>query len=87
MVAPTTLQHRQLRSGKLNQHELDHIAVGDPDPTAPHRENNEPRLCQFQWTDQLSPVFGLLWICTRDQSHHGPHIAGTGDWVAAVRPT
>jgi hypothetical protein len=43
-------------------------------------------MCQFEWTDQLSPVFGLLWICTRDQSHHGPHIAGTGDWVAAVCP-
>lgn len=86
MLVPTTLPHRQSRNEKLNHHKLAHITVGDPDPTTHHSADNEPALCQFQWTAQLSPVFGLLWTCTRDQSHQGPHIAGTGDWVAAVCP-
>jgi hypothetical protein len=28
----------------------------------------------------------LPWACTRELDHQGQHLAGTGEWVAAVHP-
>ena len=61
---------------------LKHLAVGDPDPGPVHGY----RACGFEWADEISPGFVLLWRCTRAQGHHGQHLAGTGERVAAVHP-
>jgi hypothetical protein len=62
--------------------EFEHVAVGDPDPgPTPHHQ-----VCRFEWEDEISPCFVLLWRCTREQGHHGQHVAGTGERVAAVYP-
>ena len=61
---------------------LKHVAVGDPDPVPAHGY----RACSFEWADEVSTGFVLLWCCTRAQGHHGHHLAGTGERVAAVHP-
>ena len=64
----------------LGQDELRHITVGDPDPTS-----HLGQKCGFEWADETSPTLILLWSCTRELGHQGQHLAGTGEWVAAVR--
>lgn len=59
---------------------LKHVAVGDPDPVPAHGY----WACRFEWADEVSTGFVLLWCCTRAQGHHGQHLAGTGERVAAV---
>lgn len=86
MVAPGRFPYRQSRSGTLDQDEVEHVGVGDPDPTSRCGADHGHRMCQFEWADPLSRAFVLLWICTRERGHHGQHIAGTGEWVAAVCP-
>ncbi len=46
--------HRQLRSGGLAQDELEHVAVGDPDPTSGLGAANGYRKCRFEWVDETS---------------------------------
>ncbi|MDQ3903954.1 MAG: hypothetical protein M3300_00530 [Actinomycetota bacterium] len=62
--------------------ELKHIAVGDPQPS-PTRGY---RVCRFEWVEEIATGFILLWHCTRAQGHHGQHLAGTGERVAAAHP-
>lgn len=85
MVARWKFLRLQCPSSKLVLHELDHVAVGDPDPTSQRSADHGHRMCRFQWSEELSPAFSLPWICTRERGHHGRHIAGTGEWVAAVQ--
>jgi hypothetical protein len=66
----------------LGEDKLKHIAVGDPDPGPSHG----CQACGFEWADQISTGLVLLWRCTRLQGHHGQHLAGTGERVAAVHP-
>ncbi len=73
------------RSGRLDQDELSHVTVHDPDPTADPGTATGYRTCQFEWVDETSPTLSLSWSCTRERGHHGQHLAGTGEWVAAVR--
>ena len=73
---------RVLARYRPSQDEFEHIAVGDPDPGPVHRD----QICGFDWEDEISPCFVLLWRCTREQGHHGEHFAGTGERVAAVHP-
>ena len=65
-----------------HEDELKHIAVGDPQPSPVHGY----RVCQFEWAEEISPGFVLLWHCTRVHGHHGQHVAGTGERIAAVYP-
>ncbi len=75
------------RSGSLGQDELEHVAVGDPDPTAdPGTANDGYWTCGFEWADETSQALSLPWSCTRERGHQGQHLAGTGEWVAAVHP-
>lgn len=76
--------HRQPRSGRLDQDELEYVAVGDPDPTAYLGTAKGYRKCSFEWTDEVSQTQIVIWRCTREWGHQGQHIAGTGEWVAAV---
>lgn len=78
--------HRQLRSGNPGQDELEHIAVGDPDPTSAPGTADGYRTCRFEWVDQTSQTLILPWSCTRVLAHQGQHLAGTGERVAAVHP-
>ena len=66
--------------------ELRHIIVGDPDPTADLSNNvsGHPINCRFEWPEETSQTLTLLWSCTRESGHPGQHLAGTGEWVAAV---
>ena len=73
----------KLRS--LGQDKLEHVAVGDPDPTSDHGMDNESRKCQFEWADKVCPTMTLRWCCTRELGHRGQHIAGTGECVAALQ--
>lgn len=72
----------------MTQDELRHIVVGDPDPTVnlSSKVNGHPINCRFEWADETSPTLTLLWFCTRELGHPGQHVAGTGEWVAAVHP-
>jgi hypothetical protein len=74
----------------MSEDELRHIVVGDPDPTpnSPNKihEHLADCRCGFQWTDEASQNLALLWSCTREPAHAGQHLAGTGEWVAAVHP-
>ncbi len=79
-------RHRQSRSGSLGRDELEHVAVGDPDPTSDPGTANGYRACRFEWADETSQTLILPWSCTRELGHQGQHIAGTGEWVAAVHP-
>ena len=80
--------HRQPRSGSHTPHDrLGRVAVGDPDPTAdPVDITVGSRKCGFEWADQCSPTLILPWSCTRELGHQGQHLAGTGEWVAALHP-
>ncbi|MGH3923465.1 MAG: hypothetical protein ACRDTT_11465 [Pseudonocardiaceae bacterium] len=78
--------HRQPRSGSLGHDELEHIAVGDPDPTSDPGTANGRRSCRFEWADEISQTLVLPWSCTRKLGHQGQHLAGTGEWVAAAYP-
>lgn len=87
MVVQWKFWHRQPRSGSLSQDELAHVAVGDPDPTSdPPGKSNGYRKCRFEWADETSQSWVLPWYCTREPQHQGQHLAGTGEWVAAVHP-
>jgi hypothetical protein len=70
---------------RLGQNELEHVAVGDPDPTSHPGTANEYRECRFEWADEISRTMTLPWRCTRELGHQGQHIAGTGECVAAMR--
>jgi hypothetical protein len=76
----------QPRGGSISQDGLRHVAVGDPDPTSDTDTANGYQTCQFEWADETSPTLILLWSCTRESGHQGQHLAGTGEWVAAVHP-
>jgi hypothetical protein len=69
----------------FSQSQLEDVAVGDADPTYRRSGADGHRMCGFEWADDASPTFRLLWTCTREWEHPGRHIAGTGDRVAAVR--
>ena len=70
---------------RLGQDELQRVAVGDPDPTSDPGMANRSRKCRFEWEEDISRTVTLLWCCTRELGHQGQHIAGTGEYVAAVR--
>lgn len=76
----------QLRGKRPGQEMLDHIVVGDPDPTSDLGTVNGYQACQFEWADETTQDLVLPWTCTRKLGHHGQHLAGTGEWVAAVHP-
>ena len=78
--------HHQPRSGSLGHDELEHIGVGDVDPTSDPSTTYGYRLCRHEWADDTSPTVILSWFCTRKLGHQGQHLAGTGEWVAAARP-
>jgi hypothetical protein len=79
--------HRRARTDSLGQgDELDHVAVGDPDPTSDTGTAKTSQRCGFEWFDATSHTLMLRWSCTRELGHRGQHIAGTGEGVAAVYP-
>lgn len=78
--------HRQPRTGSLGQDELERVSVGDPDPTLDPGTANRHGACLFEWVDEISQTLILTWSCTRELGHQGQHLAGTGEWVAAVHP-
>jgi hypothetical protein len=81
------LRHHRPSSGNLDQDEVGHVAVGDPDPTAdPAGTADGLGKCGFKWTDECSQTLILPWSCTRTLGHQGQHLAGTGEWVAARHP-
>ena len=80
------LWHPQPRSGSLGHDELEHITVGDPDPTSGPGTANGHRLCRFEWADEPSQTLILSWSCTRKLGHQGQHLAGTGERIAAAHP-
>lgn len=59
---------RVLARYRPGEDKLTHIAVDDPDP-GPARGC---RACGFEWEEEISTGFVLLWRCTRLQGHHGP---------------
>lgn len=63
---------------------LDHIIVGNPDPTSGHDKDSGHRECGFEWFDDTCLTLVLRWQCTRESGHPGQHLAGTGHRVAAV---
>ncbi|MGH3900477.1 MAG: hypothetical protein ACRDTA_19980 [Pseudonocardiaceae bacterium] len=77
---------RQLRSESSGQDELEHIAVGDPDPTSHPGTASGYQTCRFEWADEITPTLILPWSCTRVLEHQGQHLAGTGERVVAVHP-
>lgn len=80
-----TFRHRQQTSGSPGQDQLEHVAVGDPDPTSDGTASGY-RACRFEWVDKTSQTLLLPWSCTRKLGHQGQHLAGTGESVAAVHP-
>ena len=70
---------------RLDHDELQRVAVGDPDPTLDAGMADGFRKCRLEWAEEISRSLTLLWCCTRELGHQGQHIAGTGEWVAAVR--
>lgn len=79
--------HRRVRSDSLgHDDELEHTAVGDPDPTSEASTAQRSRRCGFEWLDASSQPLVLRWSCTRELGHRGQHLAGTGQDVAAVHP-
>ena len=66
--------------------ELDHVTIGDPDPTTAANMGAGYHACGFTWTDEQSSTLTLAWSCTRMLGHQGQHLAGTGQWVVAVHP-
>jgi hypothetical protein len=77
---------RQPRSASPGQDWLDHVGVGDPDPTSDPGAVNGNLTCRFEWVDEASQTLILHWSCTRELGHQGQHVAGTGERVAAVHP-
>lgn len=73
------------RRGRAVQDELEHVAVGDRDPSGIFVLVDGYRTCGFGWADHTSPTL-LVWSCTREEGHLGQHLAGTGEWVVAVHP-
>lgn len=86
MHIPSKFWHRQPRNTSPVQDWLEHVVVGDPDPTSDHSTGNSNLRCQFQWADQVSSTLVLPWSCTRELGHPGQHLAGTGEGVVAVHP-
>jgi hypothetical protein len=84
MVTSWITQHARSYRAKLSQSQLEDVTVGDADPTCPRDGADGHRMCRFEWADETSPTFRLLWTCTREWGHRGRHVAGTGDRVAAV---
>lgn len=79
--------HRRPESESSGQDdELEHVAVGDQDPTSDAGTANSYPKCRFEWDDATSQTLVLRWSCTRELGHQGQHIAGTGKEVAAVYP-
>ena len=77
--------HRRARGDSLgHSDELEDVAVGDPDPTSDASTAKGSRRCGFEWLDATSQTLVLRWSCTRELGHHGQHVAGTGEEVAAV---
>jgi hypothetical protein len=82
-----TLRHGQPRNEKRGQKGFEHVAVSDPDPTAdPDSTAHESPTCGFEWTEESSRTLILLWTCTCSPGHQGPHLAGTGEGIAALHP-
>jgi hypothetical protein len=80
-------RHHRPSSGTFGEDGLGHVAVGDPDPTAdPRGTADGSGKCGFKWTDECSRTLILPWSCTRALGHQGQHLAGTGEWVAALHP-
>jgi hypothetical protein len=86
MNVPWKFWQYQPSRGSLAPAGLEHVAVGDPDPTAVPGPANQFRKCPFGWVDQTSQALILPWYCTREWGHQGQHLAGTGEWIAAVHP-
>jgi hypothetical protein len=86
MHIPSNFWHRQPRNASAVQDWLEHVVVGDPDPTSDHSVGNRSLKCQFQWADEVSSTLVLPWSCTRELGHPGQHLAGTGQRVVAVHP-
>jgi hypothetical protein len=84
MVTAWISQHTQSSRAKLSRNQLKDFTVGDADLTCPRGGADGHRMCRFEWVDEISSTFRLLWTCTREWGHLGRHIAGTGDGVAAV---
>ena len=79
--------HRRARSDSLDHDdELEHTGVGDPDPTSDADMAQRSRRCGFEWLDASPHPLMLRWSCTRELGHRGQHLAGTGEWIAAVHP-
>jgi hypothetical protein len=76
--------HPRLKSNNFTEDVLEHVTVGDPDPTSDPDRVNGSGICGFEWADEISTLV-LDWSCTRELRHQGHHLAGTGEWVAAVR--
>ena len=87
MNVPRKFWHRRARTDSLgHSDELKDVAVGDPDPTSDTSTAKRSRRCGFEWLDGTSQTLVLRWSCTRELGHHGQHVAGTGEEVAAVHP-
>jgi hypothetical protein len=82
MDGPSKFWRRRSGKNSASQDPLEHVTVGDPDlgTATGHRK------CEFEWTDQTLPLLILHWRCTRALGHSGQHLAGTGEWIAAVHP-
>lgn len=77
---------RPLRSKSIGQDKLGYVTIGDPDPTSDPGMASRYPTCKVTWADDTSQTLILPWSCTRKLGHQGQHIAGTGEWVAAVHP-
>jgi hypothetical protein len=42
--------------------------------------------CWFEWDEEISQTVTLHGCCTRQLGYQGWHVAGAGEWVAAVHP-
>jgi len=71
---------RVLAQHRPGQDKPRQLTVGDPDPGPRHGY----RTCGLEWDDEISSDFVLHWRCTRARGHHGQHLAGTGERVAAA---
>ena len=85
MCLPWKFWSRQSRSARPGRDWLEHVVVGDPDPTGPGA-GDQNLTCQFKWICEVSPTLVLAWCCTREFGHQGQHLAGTGESIVAVHP-
>ena len=74
----------QWKFRRLGHDEPQRVAVGDPDPTLDAGMADGSGTCRFEW-EEITGTLILLWCCTRELGHQDQHIAGTGEYVAAVR--